>query len=54
MSIEKFLHSSFLLCFSPRGYAPTDGSSTVAKIAADLRPSTVGLAIRTSLVTGGG
>ena len=31
---------------------PADGSSTVAKIAADLRPSADGSAVRTSLVTG--
>ena len=31
-----------------------DGTSTVAKIAADLRPSAVGSAVRTSLVDGGG
>jgi len=30
-----------------------DGRSTVAKIAADLRPSADGSAVRTSLVTGG-
>ena len=29
---------------------PADGSSTVAKIAADLRPSADGFAVRTSLV----
>ena len=29
---------------------PADGSSTVAKIAADLRPSADGSAVRTSLV----
>jgi len=33
---------------------PADGSSTVAKIAADLRPSANGSAIRRSLVAGGG
>jgi len=33
---------------------PVDGSSTVAKIAADLRPSADGSAVRTSLVAGGG
>ena len=33
---------------------PADGSSTVAKIAADLRPSADGSAFRTSLVAGGG
>ena len=33
---------------------PADGSSTVAKIAADLRPSAVGSAVRTSLVDGDG
>jgi len=33
---------------------PADGSSTVAKIAADLRPSTDGSAVRTSLVARGG
>jgi len=33
---------------------PADGSSTVAKIAADLRPPADGSAIRTSLVAGGG
>ena len=52
-----------------RRYAPTDGSSTVAyrfaanqaistymyiKIAADLRPSADGSALRASLVAGGG
>jgi len=49
-----------------RRYAPADGSSTVAyrfaanqaimnpKIAADLRPSADGSAVRTSLVAGGG
>jgi len=31
---------------------PADGSSTVAKIAADLRPSADGSSVRTSLVTG--
>jgi len=31
-----------------------DGSSTVAKIAADPRPSAEGFAVRTSLVAGGG
>ena len=31
-----------------------DGSSTVAEIAADLRPSADGSAVRTSRVTGGG
>jgi len=31
-----------------------DGSSTVAKIAADLRPSADGSEVRTSLVAGGG
>jgi len=37
-----------------RRYAPTrDGSSTVAKIAVDLRPSADGSAVRTSLVAGG-
>ena len=35
-------------------YAPTHGSSTVAKIAADLRPSADGSAVRTSLVAGDG
>jgi len=45
---------------SPRGRrddmppTPANGSSTVAKIAADLRPSADGSAVRTSLVTGGG
>ena len=42
----------------PRGRRddmPTaDGSSTVAKIAADLCPSADGSAVRTSLVAGGG
>ena len=33
---------------------PADGSSTVAKIAADLRLSADGSAVRTSLVAGGG
>jgi len=33
---------------------PVDGSSTVAKIAADLRPSADGSAVRSSLVAGGG
>ena len=33
---------------------PADGSSTVAKMAADLCPSTDGFAVRTSLVAGGG
>jgi len=33
---------------------PADGSSTVAKIAADLRPSADGSAVRTSLAAGGG
>jgi len=38
-----------------RRYAPpADGSSTVAKIAADLRPSADGSTVRTSLVAGGG
>jgi len=37
-----------------RRYAPADGSSTVAKIAADLHPSADGSAVRTSLVAGGG
>jgi len=37
-----------------RRYAPAaDGSSTVVKIAADLRPSTDESAVRTSLVDGG-
>ena len=31
---------------------PADGSSTVAKITADLRPSADGSAVRTSLVAG--
>jgi len=43
---------------APRGrrddMPPTDGSSTVAKIAADLRPSADGSALCTSLVAGGG
>ena len=43
---------------SPRGrrddMLPDDGSSTVKKIAADLRPSADGFAVRTSLVAGGG
>ena len=43
---------------SPRGrrddMLPADGSSMVAKIAADLRPSADGSAVRTSLVAGGG
>jgi len=33
---------------------PADSSSTAAKIAADLRPSADGSAVRTSLVAGGG
>ena len=33
---------------------PRDGSSTVAKIAADLRPSADGSAVCTSLAAGGG
>jgi len=33
---------------------PADGSSTVAKIAADLRPSADESAVHTSLVVGGG
>jgi len=33
---------------------PANGSSTAAKIAADLRPSADGSAVRTSLVAGGG
>jgi len=33
---------------------PADGSSTVAKIVADLRPSADASAVRTSLVAGGG
>ena len=33
---------------------PADGSSTVAKIAADVRPSADVSAVRTSLVAGGG
>ena len=33
---------------------PADGSSTVAKIAADLRPSADESAVRTSLAAGGG
>jgi len=33
---------------------PADGSLTVAKIAADLRPSADGSAVRTSPVAGGG
>ena len=33
---------------------PADGSSSVAKIAADLRPSADGSAVRTSLAAGGG
>jgi len=37
-----------------RRYAPADGGSTAAKIAADPRPSADGSAVRTSLVTGGG
>jgi len=37
-----------------RRYAPADSSSTVAKIAADLRPSADGSAVRTSLVAGSG
>jgi len=43
---------------SPRGrrddMLPADGSSTVAKIAVDLRPSANGSAVRTSLVARGG
>jgi len=35
-----------------RRYAPADGSSLVAKIAANLRPSANGSAVRTSLVAG--
>ena len=37
-----------------RRYAPANGSSTAAKIAADLRPFVDGSAVRTSLVAGGG
>jgi len=37
-----------------RRYAPADGSSKVTEIAADLRPSADGSAVRTSLVAGGG
>jgi len=37
-----------------RRYAPVDGSSTVAEIAADLRPSADGSAVRTFVVAGGG
>jgi len=36
-----------------RRYHPADGSSTVAKIAADLRPSVDGSTVRTSLMAGG-
>jgi len=36
-----------------RRYAPADGSSTVAKIAADLHPSADGSAVCTSLMAGG-
>jgi len=43
---------------SPQGrrndMSPADGSSTVAKIASDLRPFADGSAVRTSLVAGGG
>jgi len=43
---------------SPRGrrddMPAADGTSTVAKIAADLRPSADGYAVCTSLVAGGG
>ena len=35
-------------------YAPTNGSLTVAKIAADLRPSADGFTVPTSMVAGGG
>ena len=37
-----------------RRYAPADGSSTVAQITADLRPSADGSAVRTSLGASGG
>jgi len=37
-----------------RRYAPADGSSTVAKIAADLRQSADGSAVRTFLLAGDG
>jgi len=57
----KFCCHSVKYCrnkLSPRGgrddTPPADGSSTVAKIAADLRPSADGSAARTSLVVGGG
>jgi len=43
---------------APRGratiYTPANGSSTVAKFAADLRPSADGYAVRTSMVASGG
>ena len=47
-------HSNKVSPGDVRRYAPADGSSTVAKIAADLRPSADGSAVRTSLVAGGG
>ena len=37
-----------------RRYTPADGTSTVAKIAVDLRLSADGSAVRTSLVAGSG
>jgi len=44
-----------MIAATERRYAPAaDGSSTVAKIAADLRPSSDGSAVRTSLVASGG
>jgi len=52
--MSRFLYNKL----SPRGRrddnAPAYGSSTVAKIAADLRLSPGGSAVRTSLVAGGG
>ena len=44
-----------IAALAPRRYAPpVDGSSTVAKIAADLRPSADGSAVRTCRLAGGG
>jgi len=55
---ERHPPSDFLNKVSPRGLRddmpPADGSSTVAKIAADLRPSADGSAVRTSVVAVGG
>jgi len=56
---ERHPQSDFLNKVSPRGLRddmppPADGSSTVAKIAADLRPSADGSAVRTSVVAVGG